>query len=314
MGALPLTIQGTPQQIADAIAARLSIVTQQSLALFVTGSTEPASDSGPWLDTSTTIGVWKAWDATLGNYQPMPVADATLKYIVSTATPDPAVYQLWVRLSVAGKAEGVSTYYNGAWHDVYEDVIATLTALSANVFTPYGAAGSVLTSNGPGVAPSWNAGLPVGAIVEFGGATAPTSYLTCDGSLKAIATYPTLFSAIGALYGGDGLTTFAVPDRRGRSPIGMGTGDATGATPWSLGQKSGGETNVITTSNLPSSPGATNLYTKASADGNVANPAGGLVSNPGSGANSWQSSGLGSDVPFNIVGPVIGAHFVIKYQ
>lgn len=314
MGALPLTIQGTPQQIADAIAARLSVVTQQSLALFVSGTTEPASDSGPWYNTTTEPGVFYGWSNVLGNYQPLPVADVSLKYILSEAEPDPTIFQYWIKLNSAGKALGAYTYYNGAWHDIYEDVIATQNAAIAAVFTPYGSAGSVLTSNGAGVAPSWNTGTPIGTIIDFGGATAPTGYLTCDASIKAIATYPALFAVIGAQYGGDGLTTFAVPDRRGRTPRGIGTGDALGATPWSLGQKAGGEVNTIVTANLPSTPGATNLYTKASADGNVANPAGGLVSNPGSGANSWQSSGLGSDTPFNIVDPSIGAHFCIKFQ
>lgn len=312
MGALPLNIQGTPQQLADAIAARLSIVTQQSLALFVSGTTEPSSDAGPWYNTATEPGLWYGFSPVLGNYQPLPVADVSLKYILSSSAPDPSIFQLWVKLNGAGKALGVYTYYNGAWHDVYEDVFATQNAAIANVFSPYGASGTVLTSNGPGVAPSWNAGLPIGAIIEYGGATAPSSFLTCDGSLKAIASYPSLFAAIGALYGGDGLTTFAVPDRRGRSPIGFGTGDATGATPWSLGQKGGGETNVIAQTNLPST-GVTVRYQNAKADGN--SPGGSLVSNPGPGGpNSFQTDGLGSDTPFNVVHPVIGAHFCIKYQ
>lgn len=312
VGALPLNFQGTPQQFADALGARLSVVTQQALALFVSGTTEPSSDAGPWYNTTTDPGIWYGWNPVLGNYQPLPVADVSLKYILSEPEPDPSIYQLWVKLNGVGKALGAYTYYNGAWHDIYEDVIATLTAAASNVFQPYGAAGTILTSNGPGVAPTWNTGLPIGGIMLYGGSTAPTSWLSCDGSIKAIASFPSLFSAIGAAFGGDGITTFAVPDYRGRSPIGIGTGDATGATPWSIAQKSGGETNVISTANLPSSPGVTIRYTKASADGNVANPAGGLVSNPGGGPNSFQSDGLGSDTPFNVVHPVLGSHFIIR--
>jgi microcystin-dependent protein len=311
MGALPLNFQGTPQQFADAIAARLSVLTQQSLALFVSGTTEPSSDVGPWYNTTTEPGIFYGWSSTLGNYQPLPVADVSLKYILSESEPDPALYQFWIKLNGAGKALGAYTYYNGAWHDIYEDVFATFTAAVNNVFAPYGAIGSVLTSNGPGVAPSWNTGLPIGGIMMYGGSTAPTSWLTCDGSLKAIASYPALFAAIGAVNGGDGITTFAVPDYRGRSPIGMGTGTATGATPWSIAQQSGGETNVITATNLPSS-GVVNRYTRAQADGNAANPAGSLVLSPGSGASSWTSDPLGSDTPFNIVHPVLGTHFIIR--
>lgn len=313
MGALPLTIQGTPQQIADAIAARLSIVTQQSLALFVSGTTEPASDSGPWYNTTTEPGVFYGWSNVLGNYQPLPVADVSLKYILSEAEPDPAIFQYWVKLNSGGKALGAYTYYNGAWHDIYEDVIATQSAAIAAVFAPYGSSGTILTSNGPGVAPSWSNGMPIGSEICFAGSTAPTGWLTEDGSIKAIASYPALFAVIGSTYGGDGITTFAVPPMAGRAAVGIGTGTYSGATPWSLGELKGAEGVVLTQANLPSTPGATNLYTKASADGNVANPAGGLVSNPGSGANSWQSSGLGSDVPVSVLQPSIGKHWIIRY-
>lgn len=311
MGALSLNFQGTPQQFADAIAARLSIVTQQALALFVSGTTEPSSDAGPWYNTSTDPGIWYGWDPVLGNYQPLPVADVSLKYVLSDSAPDPLLYQLWVKLSGAGKALGTYTYYNGAWHDIYEDIIATLTSASGGVFSPYGAAGTILTSNGPNASPTWNTGLPIGGIMMYGGSTAPTSWLTCDGSIKAIATYPALFSAIGAAFGGDGITTFSVPDYRGRSPIGIGTGTATGATPWSLAQQAGGETNVITAANLPSS-GVTNRYTRGIADGNAANGGGSIVLSPGSGGYTWQSDALGSDAPFNVVHPVLGTHFIIR--
>lgn len=313
MGALPTNFQGTPQQFADAIAARLSVVTQQALALFVSGTTEPSSDAGPWYNTNTDPGVWYGWNPITGNYQPMPVADVSLKYILSDSEPDPAIFQLWVKLSPAGKGLGVYTYYSGAWHDIYEDVIATLSAATANVFKPYGATGTVLTSQGPSSAPIWATGLPIGSIIDFAASTAPTGFLTCDGSLQAIAAYPALFAVIGSLYGGDGITTFAVPDRRGRVPRGIGTGDATGATPWTLGQKGGGETNVITMSNLPSQ-GVVNRYQRAKADGNAPDGGGGLVSNPGGGPNSWTSDALGSDTPFNVVDPSIGAHFCIKFQ
>lgn len=63
--------------------------------------------------------------------------------------------------------------------------------------------------------------LPPGTILEFAGATAPAGYLLCSGQLVSRTTYAALFDAIGIVFGaGDGSTTFAVPDRRGR--IGLG--------------------------------------------------------------------------------------------
>lgn len=71
--------------------------------------------------------------------------------------------------------------------------------------------------------------LPPGTILEFAGATAPAGYLLCSGQLVSRTTYAALFDAIGIAFGaGDGSTTFAVPDRRGR--VGLGK-DNMGGTP-----------------------------------------------------------------------------------
>lgn len=66
--------------------------------------------------------------------------------------------------------------------------------------------------------------VPAGGVVPFAGAVAPSGYLLCDGSLVSRAVYPSLFAAIGTLYGaGDGTTTFAIPDTRGIFMRGAGT-------------------------------------------------------------------------------------------
>jgi microcystin-dependent protein len=67
-----------------------------------------------------------------------------------------------------------------------------------------------------------DAQLPAGIILPYGGATAPSGYLLCDGSSYATATYPALFGAIGYSYGGSG-ANFNVPDSRGRAHYGKGT-------------------------------------------------------------------------------------------
>jgi microcystin-dependent protein len=65
---------------------------------------------------------------------------------------------------------------------------------------------------------------PAGAIIPFGGATAPSGYLECDGSAVSRTTYAALYAAIGTTWGsGDGSTTFNLPDLRETALVGIGT-------------------------------------------------------------------------------------------
>jgi microcystin-dependent protein len=89
-----------------------------------------------------------------------------------------------------------------------------------------------------------------GQIILFGSATPPLGYLSCDGSAVSRTTFSDLFAVIGTSYGvGDGSTTFNVPDLRGRTPIGNGTG--AGLTARSIGQSGGEQSHVLTTSEMP---------------------------------------------------------------
>lgn len=83
--------------------------------------------------------------------------------------------------------------------------------------------------------------VPTGGMVPFALASAPSGWLLCDGTVYNIADYPALGNSLGATYGGNGTSTFAVPDLRGRTPVGSGTGTASDATNWTLGQKRGTE-------------------------------------------------------------------------
>lgn len=90
----------------------------------------------------------------------------------------------------------------------------------------------------------------VGEIRMFAGNFAPQGWALCDGQLLAVSQNNALFSLFGTIYGGDGRTTFGLPDLRGRVPIHAGTGP--GLSPRQLGQKSGGETATVTANQLPS--------------------------------------------------------------
>lgn len=79
-------------------------------------------------------------------------------------------------------------------------------------------------------------------IMMFGGSFAPRGYAFCNGQLLPIASNSALFSILGTIYGGDGRTTFGLPDLRGRVPIHAGSGP--GLTQRRLGEKGGSEANT----------------------------------------------------------------------
>ena len=90
----------------------------------------------------------------------------------------------------------------------------------------------------------------IGSIMLFAGNFAPRNWAYCDGQLLAINTNQALFSILGTTYGGDGRTSFGLPDLRGRVPIGPRTGP--GLSTYRLGERNGQETVVLTTQQLPS--------------------------------------------------------------
>ncbi|WP_448698500.1 phage tail protein [Mucilaginibacter sp. AW1-3] len=99
---------------------------------------------------------------------------------------------------------------------------------------------------------------------------APVNWHICDGSLLSVNTYQALFSLIGTTYGGDGVTTFGIPDLRGKFIISQGQG--TGRTNRVLGSKGGSEGVALAASELPAHTHtvsvATNTANAATASGN----------------------------------------------
>ncbi|MBC3411720.1 tail fiber protein [Pseudomonas sp. SWRI107] len=89
----------------------------------------------------------------------------------------------------------------------------------------------------------------VGEIRLFAGNYAPQGWRFCDGSLLQVNQSPALFALISSLYGGDGRTTFALPDLRGRIPVGQGQGAGLSNRP--LASFGGTETVPVTSNNMP---------------------------------------------------------------
>ena len=102
----------------------------------------------------------------------------------------------------------------------------------------------------------------VGEVRMFAGNFAPAGWMFCEGQLLPISEYETLFNLIGTTYGGDGQSTFGLPDLRGRVPIHMGNG-------FTLAETGGVESVTLTVSQIP----AHSHPSLANTSGNAANPA-----------------------------------------
>jgi microcystin-dependent protein len=112
----------------------------------------------------------------------------------------------------------------------------------------------------------------VGEIRMFGFQRIPVGWQACDGSLLPIDQFSTLYTVIGTAYGGDGTTSFGVPDLRGRIPIHEGTGP--GRTTRVLGERSGAEQVTLTVNQIPPH---NHLVTVATAPATAASPGSSVI-------------------------------------
>lgn len=115
----------------------------------------------------------------------------------------------------------------------------------------------------------------VGEIRMFGGNFAPAGWMFCQGQLLPISENDTLFTLIGTTYGGDGQSTFALPDLQGRLPLHAGQGPGLSQT-YQLGEKGGVESVTLTTNQIPIH---THPLTGAAINGSQGGPANALLAN-----------------------------------
>jgi microcystin-dependent protein len=149
-------------------------------------------------------------------------------------------------------------------------------------------------------------GLPVGTMVDFAAASAPTGWLLCDGATISRTVYASLFAAIGVGFGaGDGVTTFAVPDFRGRVAVGSGAGS--GLTARTLAQTGGEETHVLTIAEMPAH--THDIISNSSDSGFTGTPR--ADGDAADSTTATQSRGL--DGAHNTMQPFLVATKIIKY-
>ena len=159
----------------------------------------------------------------------------------------------------------------------------------------------------------------IGEIRMFGGNFAPAGWMFCDGSTLPISEYDVLFTLIGTNYGGDGQSTFNLPDLRGRVPIHQGTNQSTG-TNFIIGEMAGVETVTLATTQIPQHSHALAATT---AIGTQANPGGNLLANsqgpqpyiqedPDNSLNAQALAAAGGSQPHDNMQPYLGINFIIS--
>ena len=153
----------------------------------------------------------------------------------------------------------------------------------------------------------------IGEIRMFGGNFAPAGWALCNGALMAISENDALFNLIGTTYGGDGQSTFALPDLQGRAPVHTGSGIV-------LGQQAGTETVTLTTSQIPvhthpmlASKDAANQITGAG--GVLASPvslATYFAAPPDSALSALAVQPTGGNQPHDNMQPYLAINFIIS--
>ncbi|MCF3111448.1 tail fiber protein [Niabella sp. CC-SYL272] len=162
----------------------------------------------------------------------------------------------------------------------------------------------------------------LGMIALFGFNFAPLGWTYCNGQLLPIAQNDALFALLGTTFGGDGITTFALPDLRGRVPIGMGA-STPNTSNRNIGENGGTETATLTTANLPAHNHPVFAVAEA---GDASAPAGAYLANTGTPDKEYRTTGTavtmhanmvqpaGLQQPYAVIQPVLGLNFCISTE
>ncbi len=159
----------------------------------------------------------------------------------------------------------------------------------------------------------------IGEIRMFAGNFAPVGWALCQGQLMAITSNTALFSILGITYGGNGTTTFALPDFRGRVPLSSGQG--LGLSNYFLGEQAGNENIALTSSQMPSH---THLVAALGSGGTQASPINGFPAIESTGTsmnystsysatfmNPQMLSTAGGSQPHYNIQPILCVNFII---
>jgi microcystin-dependent protein len=161
----------------------------------------------------------------------------------------------------------------------------------------------------------------LGQVCTFGFNFAPRGWAFCNGQILPIAQNTALFSLLGTTYGGNGTTTFALPNLQSRVPVHFGTG--AGLSNYALGQQGGTETNTLIVNQLPAH---SHPLTAHGEDANSTNPSNNrpaaatgspppsIYSNAAADTNMQPTGNTGSNQPIGNIQPYLALNFCIALE
>jgi len=170
----------------------------------------------------------------------------------------------------------------------------------------------------------------IGYVTAFAGNFAPKGWALCQGQIMAISQNTALFSILGTTYGGNGQTTFGLPDLRGRAVVGAGQGN--GLSPYDLGQLAGSEINTMTLAQLPihTHTATIKITPNANTQPDGATPLNSVYASPTGGDQLYGAGGsvamkpypgtlttgpnTGGPTPFSILHPVLALNYLVCIQ
>jgi microcystin-dependent protein len=231
--------------------------------------------------------------------------DLTADYLETSAASDIYLNKVSASTTYVTQTSASTTYATKAYADNSSSVAAAaLVDAAPSTLNTLNKLAAALGDDANFATTITNALSPIGSVTAYALATPPAGWLLCDGSIYSASAYPTLSVGLGSTYGGNGTTTFAVPNLKGRVPVGL---DSTQTEFDTRGETGGAKTHTLTTAEMPSHQ---HTFSRANEG-----PFAGIIGSNGHGGTiqeTLSTSATGGDGAHNNLQPYLVMNYIIR--